>query len=193
MQRCTAMPAWGCLNHLCFHTFPSKPFHNPNKCLIFAAPEPAKPLNDAQPTTNREQNLPSLLEQLCRDAALLIQKKKRSATSPTHPLCITWLYTSYIYTDNKVKLSTKVNTSRWGTFKVHHHPQSTWLYTYIYTDNKVKLSVYPYMRMGIVTTASHPVFSFHCIPLFLFLPSFCHPNLTFACKSKLKSLNLHFP
>ena len=38
---------------------------------------------------NREQNLPSLLEQLCRDAALLIQKKKRSATSPTHPLCIT--------------------------------------------------------------------------------------------------------
>ena len=28
---------------------------------------------------------------------------------------------------------------------------------YIYTDNKVKLSVYPYMRMGIVTTASHPV------------------------------------
>lgn len=42
----------------------------------------------------------------------------------------------------------------------------------IYTDNKVKLSVYPYMRMGIVTTTSHPVFSFHCIPLFLFLPSF---------------------
>ena len=121
------------------------------------------------------------------------KEEKISATSPTHPLCITWLYTSYIYTDNKVKLSTKVNTSRWGTFKVHHHPQSTWLYTYIYTDNKVKLSVYPYMRMGIVTTTSHPVFSFHCIPLFLFLPSFCHPNLTFACKSKLKSLNLHFP
>ena len=67
MQRCTAMPAWGCLNHLYFHTFPSKPFHNPNKCLIFAAPEPAKPLNDAQPTTNREQNLPSLLEQFCRN------------------------------------------------------------------------------------------------------------------------------
>ena len=85
------------------------------------------------------------------------EKKKRSATSPTHPLCITWLY------------------------------------TYIYTDNKVKLSVYPYMRMGIVTTASHPVFSFHCIPLFLFLPSFCHPNRTFARQSKLKSLNLHFP
>ena len=21
MQRCTAMPVWGCLNHLCFHTF----------------------------------------------------------------------------------------------------------------------------------------------------------------------------
>ena len=55
MLRCTAMPAWGCLNHLYFHTFPSNPFHNPNKCLIFAAPEPAKPLNDAQPTTNREQ------------------------------------------------------------------------------------------------------------------------------------------
>ena len=28
---------------------------HPNKCLTFAAPEPAKPLNDAQPTTNREQ------------------------------------------------------------------------------------------------------------------------------------------
>ena len=96
------------------------------------------------------------------------EKKKRPATSPTHPLCITWLYTSYIYTDNKVKLSTKVNTSRWGTFKVHHHPQSTWLYTYIYTDNKVKLSVYPYKRMGIVTTASHHIFPFLCIPLFIF-------------------------
>ena len=30
---------------------------------------------------NREQNLPSSLEQLCRDAALLIQKKKRPANS----------------------------------------------------------------------------------------------------------------
>ena len=133
------------------------------------------------------------------------EKKKRPATSPTHPLCITWLYTSCIYTDNKVKLSTKFYTSRWGTFKVHHHPQSTWLYTtsiytdikvklstkvyinrwvrfkrhhpsqstwlytsYIYTDNKVKLSVYPYKRMRIVTTAAHPIFSFHGIPLFLF-------------------------
>ena len=26
--------------------------------------------------------------------------------------------------------------------------------------------------MGIVTTATHPIFSFHCILLFLFLPSF---------------------
>ena len=33
----------------------------------------------------------------------------------------------------------------------------------LYIDNKVKLSVYPYMRMGIVTTASHPIFSFHGI------------------------------
>ena len=40
--------------------------------------------------------------------------------------------------------------------------------------------------MGIVTTASHPVFSFHCIPLFLFLPSFCQPNRTFACKFKIE-------
>ena len=32
-----------------------KSLHNPNKCLSFAALEPAKPLNDAQPTTNREQ------------------------------------------------------------------------------------------------------------------------------------------
>ena len=134
------------------------------------------------------------------------EKKKRPTTSPPpHPPCITWLYTPYIYTDIKVKLSTKVYTSRWGTFKVHHHPQSTWLYTpyiytdnkvklstkvyinrwgrfnrhhpsqstwlytsYIYTDNKVKLSVYPYKRMRIVTTATHPIFSFHCIPLFLF-------------------------
>ena len=36
-------------------TFLPKLLHNPNKCLTFAAPEPAKPLNDAQPTTNREQ------------------------------------------------------------------------------------------------------------------------------------------
>ena len=65
------------------------------------------------------------------------EKKKRSATSPTHPLCITWLY------------------------------------TYIYTDNKVKLSVYPYMRMGIVTTTSHPIFSFHGIPFIsLLFPHF---------------------
>ena len=28
--------------------FPSKSLHYPNKCLTFAAPEPAKPLNDAQ-------------------------------------------------------------------------------------------------------------------------------------------------
>ena len=97
------------------------------------------------------------------------EKKKRPSTSPTHPLCITWLYTSYIYTDIKVKLSTKVYTSSWGTFKVHHPSQSTWLYApYIYTDNKVKLSVYPYKRMGIVSTASHPIFSFHGILLFLF-------------------------
>ena len=34
------------------------------------------------------------------------------------------------------------------------------------------MSVYPYKRMRIVTTASHPIFSFHCILLFLFLPSF---------------------
>ena len=38
------------------------------------------------------------------------------------------------------------------------------LYLYGYTDNKVKLSVYPYKRMGIVTTAAHPIFSFHGIP-----------------------------
>ena len=42
--------------------------------------------------------------------------------------------------------------------------------------------------MGVVSTASHPVFSFHCIPLFLFLPSFCHPNLTFA-KGAVQSAN----
>ena len=42
------------------------------------------------------------------------------------------------------------------------------LYLSIYTDNKVKLSVYPYKRMGIVSTASHSVVSFHGIPLFLF-------------------------
>ena len=66
-------------------------------------------------------------------------KKKRPATSPTRPLCITWLYATFnIYT------------------------------TFWYTDNKVKLSVYPYKRMGIVTTASLPIFSFHGIPLFLF-------------------------
>ena len=35
-------------NHLHFHTFLPKALHNPNKCLTFAAPEPAKPLNDAQ-------------------------------------------------------------------------------------------------------------------------------------------------
>ena len=33
------------------------------------------------------------------------EKKKRPATSPTHPLCITWLCTISIYTDNKVKLT----------------------------------------------------------------------------------------
>ena len=38
----------------------------------------------------------------------------------------------------------------------------------IYTDNKVKLSVYPCKRIGIVSTASHPIFSFDCIPIFLF-------------------------
>ena len=65
-------------------------------------------------------------------------KKKRPATSPTRPLCITWLYTSYLY-----------------------------------IDNKVKLSVYPYKRMGIVTTASHPIFSFHGIPFIsLLFPHF---------------------
>ena len=96
-------------------------------------------------------------------------KEEKTCTSATHPLCITWLYTTSIYTANKVKLSTKVFTSRWDTFKVHHKPQSTRLYTsYIYTDNKVKLSVYPYKRMRIVTTATHPIFSFHCILLFLF-------------------------
>ena len=52
------------------------------------------------------------------------------------------------------------------------------------TANKVKLSVYPYKRMGVVSTASHSIVSFHGIPLFLFssLPPFCHPNLTFAPK-----------
>ena len=35
-------------NHLHFHTFLPKSLHNPNKCLTFATPEPAKPLNDAQ-------------------------------------------------------------------------------------------------------------------------------------------------
>ncbi len=34
--------------HLHFHTFLPKSLHNPNKCFTFAAPEPAKPLNDAQ-------------------------------------------------------------------------------------------------------------------------------------------------
>ena len=38
---------------------------------------------------------------------------------------------------------------------------------YIYTDNKVKLSVYPYKRMDIVSTSTHPIFSFHGILLFL--------------------------
>ena len=42
-------------NNLHFRTFPAKSLHDPNKCLTFAAREPAKPLNDAQPTTNREQ------------------------------------------------------------------------------------------------------------------------------------------
>ena len=42
--------------------------------------------------------------------------------------------------------------------------------------------------MDIVSTATHPFFSFHCIPLFLFLPSFCHPNLTFA-KGAVQSAN----
>ena len=35
-------------HHLHFHIFIPKALHNPNKCLIFAAPDPAKPLNDAQ-------------------------------------------------------------------------------------------------------------------------------------------------
>ena len=35
-------------NHLHFRTFLPKSLHNPNKCLTFAAREPAKPLNDAQ-------------------------------------------------------------------------------------------------------------------------------------------------
>ena len=35
--------------------FLPKLLHNSNKSRTFAAPEPAKPLNDAQPTTNREQ------------------------------------------------------------------------------------------------------------------------------------------
>ena len=35
-------------NHLQFRTFSAKSLHNPNKCLTFAAREPAKPLNDAQ-------------------------------------------------------------------------------------------------------------------------------------------------
>ena len=35
-------------NRLHFHTFLPKALHNPNKCFTFAAPEPAKPLNDAQ-------------------------------------------------------------------------------------------------------------------------------------------------
>ena len=34
-------------NHLQFRTFPSKALHNPNKCLIFAPQDPAKPLYDA--------------------------------------------------------------------------------------------------------------------------------------------------
>ena len=42
-------------NNLHFRSFLPKSLHNPNKCLTFAAREPAKPLNDAQPTTNREQ------------------------------------------------------------------------------------------------------------------------------------------
>lgn len=85
------------------------------------------------------------------------QKKKRPTTSPPHPPCITWLYTTSIYTDNKVKLSTKVYTSRWGTFKVHHHPQSTWLYTpYIYTDNKVKLSTKLYTSRWVRFNRHHP-------------------------------------
>ena len=41
--------------HIHFYTISSKSLHNPNRCLTFAAREPAKPLNDAQPTTNREQ------------------------------------------------------------------------------------------------------------------------------------------
>ena len=35
-------------NRLHFRTFSAKALHNPNKCFTFAAPEPAKPLNDAQ-------------------------------------------------------------------------------------------------------------------------------------------------
>ena len=35
-------------NQLQFRTFSTKSLHNPNKCLIFAVREPAKPLNDAQ-------------------------------------------------------------------------------------------------------------------------------------------------
>ena len=35
--------------------FLPKPLHNPNKCFTFASSVLAKPLNNAQPTTNREQ------------------------------------------------------------------------------------------------------------------------------------------
>ena len=35
-------------NNLHFRTFLLKALRNPNKCFTFAAPEPAKPLNDAQ-------------------------------------------------------------------------------------------------------------------------------------------------
>ena len=47
--------------------------------------------------------------------------------------------------------------------------------------------------MGIVSTASHSIFSFDSVHLFLVSSIFCYPNLTFVRKSKLKSLNLHFP
>ena len=42
------------------------------------------------------------------------------------------------------------------------------LYLLYYTYNKVKLPVYPYKRMGVVSTATHLIFSFLGILLFIF-------------------------
>lgn len=66
-----------------------------------------------------------------------LQRKRRKDLPHHQPIPFASLdFIPLIYTDNKVKLSTKDYTSRWGTFKVHHHPQSTWLYTtYIYTTD----------------------------------------------------------